>query len=99
MTFETDTYVRKSDNMPERVQGMRVPYNIDGVRKVAEWVRSREGYSVPFLSKEGLLIRVHEGGSGVDPYNWWAESGSELMWMPEEIVDQYGYEPEEEYEE
>lgn len=47
-----------------RTVGFVVPdTGIKGVREVAEWVKSHEGHSVPYLTAEGLLIRFATGES------------------------------------
>lgn len=55
------------------VTGIRVPESIAAIREVAEWVREQPGHTVPFLSREGLLVRSEFDGGTV--WHEWVEAG------------------------
>lgn len=76
------------------LEGMYVPRDIDGVRTVANWVHQRrdEGWEVPFLTADGLLIR-YPGDSDSKRYHVWIQADSTLLWTGEEFADVWGYEP------
>lgn len=86
---------------PERIQGMFIKHmDIESVYEAAEWIRSKEGWEVPYLTAEGLLIRhpldPEHLYSDVQCYHVWFPSGEDLQWNGHEF-DGFGtYEAEEE---
>jgi len=54
---------------PRHRDGVKIPAGLDGIREAAEWIRSVPGHEVPFVSRDGLLIR-HESDIYGACYQW-----------------------------
>ena len=81
----------KSTREPDpKLEGMYVPKNIVGVREVAAWVRTREGWGVPFLNADGLLLRYPREDNG-PLFHAWVPSGEHLLWTGSEYAEMWNY--------
>lgn len=79
--------------------GMSMPAgDIDAIRAVAAWIneRSGQGWGVPFLTPDGLLLRYPNSDRREhEPrFHIWLEAGMPVLWDGEEFT-QYGadYQP------
>lgn len=71
--------------------GMEMPLgDITAIRAVAAWIneRSGQGWSVPFLTPDGLLLRYPDEGrpAGEPRFHVWLEAGTPVLWDGNEFT-------------
>lgn len=97
--IQTYVYDPHDHGYLKETEGMVLPHgDIDGMRNVANWIHRRrdEGWEVPFVTAEGLLLRYPQNPTA-DPRptdhrnHYWFHPGDTLVWTGHEYTDMGAY--------